>query len=157
VAITLSSFFSFFGKTGPALQDSGDLTNIVKYALGSTNGITALAGGAQAGAPVLNPNNNEINTVVTANDSVQLPLAIPGVYVFVFNNATSGNTCRIYANSSPNAANPSASGAAQLDQIQQHASQVLTGNTTPLTLAAGYVMEFTCTTVGVWKQQYAAS
>lgn len=152
MGVSLSSFLGFFGKSGAQLIDAADLTRLATYTLGATNLITALAGGAQAGATVLSPNNNEINTVVTGNDSVQLPLAVQGLYVFVFNNATSANTCRIYANAAPNPNNANA-----LDQIQQHATQALTANATPLTLAAGYVMEFTCTTNGVWKQQYAAS
>ena len=152
MAISLFNFLGFYGKTGAQLIDAQDLTRFANYTLGSVNGIVALAGGAQAGSPVLAYNNNEVLTVATANDAVQLPPAIPGAYVLVNNNATSGNTVRIYAGAAPNVNNANA-----LDQICANATTALTANATPVTLAAGYTCEFTCTTIGVWKRQAAAS
>ena len=152
MAVSIVSFLSFFGKSGAQLIDALDLTKFANYTLGTVNGIVALAGGAQAGSPVLSYNNNEVLTVVSANDSVQLPPAIPGGYVLVNNNAASGNTLRIYAGAAPNGSNASA-----LDQIVANATTALTANATPVTLAAGYTCEFTCTTIGVWKRQAAAS
>ena len=155
MAISLFNFLSFFGKTGAQLIDAQDLTNFARYTLGTVNGIVALAGGAQAGSPVLNYNNNELGTVVTTNDSVQLPPAIPGAYVLINNNGA--NTARIYAGAAPNGANINAAGNPVLDQIVANATVSLTANATPVTLASGYTMEFTCTTIGVWKRQSAAS
>ena len=146
----MSSFFSFFGKSGAQLIDALDLTRLVNLTLGSLNGIVALPGGAQAGSPVLSYNNNELLTVASANDSVQLPPAIPGAYVLINNNGA--QTARIYAGIAPNLNNNNA-----LDQIVANATTALTANATPITLASGYTCEFTCTTIGVWKRQAAAS
>ena len=155
MAISLFNFLeSFYGKYGDALIGRGALTNLANFTCGSLNAITALAGGAQAGSPVLGYNVNEITTVATTNDSVQLPFAIPGGRVLV-NNA-GANTARIYANVSPNVNNVVA-GAATLDQIVANATVAKTANATSITLASGYTLEFMCTTIGVWKQQAVAS
>jgi hypothetical protein len=150
VAITLTSFLSFFGKTGAQLIDALDLTKLTNYTLGANISVIALPGGAQAGSPVLAYANNELDTVATTNDSVQLPPAIPGAWVAINNNGAS--TARIYAGIAPNVAN-----AYVVDQIVANATVALTANGTPLTLASGYTMEFICTTIGIWKRQTAAS
>ena len=144
------NFLSFYGKTGESLQSSGDLTKLANFTLGATNSIVALAGGGQAGSPVLAYAANEIDTVVTTNDSVQLPPAIPGARVLVLN--AGANTVRIYAGAAPNVSNGSA-----LDQIVPHATNTANANGTPSTVASGYTLMFACTTPGVWKQLAAAS
>jgi hypothetical protein len=53
-------------------------------------GLTALAGGAQAGT-ALTADVNEVNTVATAADSVQLPAGKQGATVFVRNNAAANS------------------------------------------------------------------
>ena len=141
---------SFYGKFGDALIAREALTNLANFTLGTQTGLTALAGGAQAGSPLLVYGTNEIDTVATANDSVQLPAAIPGGWVTVNNNGAS--TCRIYAGIAPNINNASA-----LDQIVANATTALTANGTAVTLAAGYVAEFVCATIGIWKRVAAAS
>jgi len=151
MAISLFNFMSdFYGKFGEALISRGALTNLANFVCGYQNGITALAGGAQAGSPVLGYNVTEITTVATTNDSVQLPFAIPGAQVQV--NNVGANTARIYANQSPNVNNASA-----LDQIVANTTVTKTANATPITLASGYTLSFMCTTIGVWKQQAVAS
>lgn len=46
--------------------------------LSTTDSITALAGGGQTGAPVMNSALNRVTTVATGNDSVALPLCQAG-------------------------------------------------------------------------------
>lgn len=53
----------------------------------TTTGITALAGGGQAGATALPSDINVVTTVATAADSVQLPTAEAGREVTVVNNS----------------------------------------------------------------------
>ena len=141
---------SFYGKYGDALIGREALTNLANFVLGNTNGITALAGGAQAGSPVLAYGYNEIDTVATTNDSTQLPVAIPGTMVTVYN--AGANTARIYAGTAPNINNASA-----LDQIVANATIAKTANGTSITLASGYTLTFNCYTIGIWKQLVAAS
>jgi len=151
MTITLFNYLTdFYGKFGEALVSRGALTNLANFTLGTQNGITALAGGAQAGSPVLAYGTNEITTCVTTNDSTQLPFAIPGARVVVNNNGAS--TARIYANASPNVNNASA-----LDQIVANATVSKTANVTSITVASGYTLAFVSTTIGIWKQLYAAS
>ncbi len=59
--------------------------------------ITALAGGGQTGAPVLSGIFNRITTVATANDSVILPNATPGVEIYVYN--ATANSANIFPQS----------------------------------------------------------
>ena len=151
MAISLFSYLTdFYGKFGEALISRGALTQLANFTVGSRNSIVALPGGAQAGSPVLSIGSNELNTVATTNDSVQLPPAIPGATVVVNNNGAS--TAKIYANIAPNLNNANA-----LNQIVANATVALTANATAITLASGYTLGFVCTTIGRWKQQYVAS
>jgi hypothetical protein len=155
MTISVFSFMTnFYGKYGDALIGRDALTNLANFVLGSQNGITALAGGAQAGSPVLAYADNEIDTVVTTNDSVQLPIAIPGAMLSVYN--AGANTARIYAGAAPNINNLVA-GVAQLDQIVANATISKTANAAAITLASGYTLTFNCYTIGLWKQLAVAS
>lgn len=149
-ASIFSYMTSFYGKFGDALIGRDALTNLANFALGTQNGITALAGGAQAGSPVLAYGDNELDTVVSGNDSVQLPVAIPGAMCIVYN--AGAQTAKIYAGTAPNINNASA-----LDQIVANATIAKTANATAITLASGYTLTFYCMTVGLWKQMTAAS
>ena len=60
-------------------------------------GLVAHAGGAQANAVLLSGGYNEIATVATIADSVQLPLALYGTQVFVKN--AGANAAQVFANS----------------------------------------------------------
>ena len=53
--------------------------------LNASGPLTAHAGGTQALATQLVNGLNEVGTTATNNDSVQLPLALPGTVVFVAN------------------------------------------------------------------------
>jgi hypothetical protein len=59
-----------------------------------TDNITALAGGAQAGSPVMSSMFNRITTVANNGDSVQMPpaLNIPGGSIAVFNDTAKNVT-----------------------------------------------------------------
>lgn len=60
----------------------------------TVNGLTALAGGAQAGT-ALTAGINRVTTVATAADSVQLPPAVPGRRVVVIN-AAAANSMNVF-------------------------------------------------------------
>lgn len=107
------------------------------------NNITALAGGPQPGT-VLNLGMNEVDTVVTANDSVSLPPAQIGQQVYI--NNMSALTMRIYA------AMANQFNFGLPDNIIAHGAVALTANNTPITLATGHTSLFACTTIGQWKQ-----
>ena len=71
---------------GKALQD-GDALNKISQLLGSTqNNITALAGGAKAGATPITACKAQVQTCATDADSVLLPPGYPGLEVKLFNN-----------------------------------------------------------------------
>ncbi len=142
---TIYNFLSFFGLTGKQLIDAADLTALTKFVAGNSTGVTALAGGAQAGAPVLAYGYNEVDTVASTNDSVQMPFAVAGAMCAV--NNMSGNTMRIYAQS---AGNPANSGTQ--DQLIARNTVSLTANGTAITIATGLVIAFVCFTTGQWKQ-----
>jgi len=55
-------------------------------------GITALAGGGQAGTShILTERFNRVTTVASAADSVKLPPAVPGIDMFVCNSAATNS------------------------------------------------------------------
>jgi hypothetical protein len=100
--------------------------------------VTALAGGGQAGATELSFNRamSEIQTVVTANDSVALPYSAAGKRIKVYN--SSANSANLYAK----AGNNPLTGA--LDTIN--------GATNPTAYAIGakVAVEFFCPRDGIW-------
>lgn len=61
------------------------------FSRSATTGLTAFAGGGQAGATPLPSIMNEVNTVATAADSVILPKALTGMSVIVKNNAAANS------------------------------------------------------------------
>src|ERR1700722_17848521 len=83
ISSLLQLFPSFI--PGKRLIDGSDLLTLVKMDFSAKSGLVALAGGGQAGATVLSAYINEVGTVATTNDSVGLPLAIPGTSVIVIN------------------------------------------------------------------------
>jgi len=147
MAVTLFDFLSFYNKSGAALQDSLDLTKFANYTLGGLTGLTALAGGGQAGATVLAYGWNEVDTVASNNDSVQLPPAIPNSFVFINNNGAS--TLAIYAGAGGNGAN-----AGVADQMVAKTTTAKTAATSDITIATGHCTLFVCTTIGVYKQAF---
>lgn len=80
--------------SGFALQDSPFVNGIASGQNGSSQVITAFAGGGQASAKGISPAALlvQIGTVATAGDSVALPFAVKGTYLLAFNStATSAN------------------------------------------------------------------
>jgi len=115
-----------------------------------TQSVTAFAGGGQASAtPIGVPNSQgveaelvELRTVASAGDSAQLPQAIAGKKMMVFN--SSANSANIYANPNVNKAT------ATTDTING------SSNVTAYALAAGKSVEFFCPRDGVWAAQLSA-
>lgn len=107
-----------------------ELSGMLSSFVGS---IAALAGGAQAGSPVLNAAFNEITTVTSASDSVQLPIAQVGLRVCVTNSGA-GNSLQIFGNQS------------NTDTING------TAGATGVALAQNAVALFVCTKIGVWRR-----
>lgn len=111
-----------------------------------TNTITALAGGAQVGATQLSRGFNEIDVVVTANDSVMLPNAILGAECVVNNMQPTTVTVKIYGRPA-NELNGNLP-----DTIVAHGATAVTLGSTGVTLGTGHVSWFACMTQGQWKQ-----
>ena len=113
-----------------------------------TNNITALAGGAAAGATPLTSGFNEVNTVITTGDSVVLPISEPGKDVLVnVQNTAAGLSVKIYGQ-----ANVRNGGI--VDSIIAHGVVAVTPGLTGVSVVNGHVTEFVCTTLGQWKQLY---
>lgn len=62
-----------------------------------TTGITALAGGGTSGATALSAAINVVSTVASAGDSVKLPVAFKGAFIYVKN--TSANSMNVFPQS----------------------------------------------------------
>lgn len=133
--------------TGKNLQDSDWLLGLAGGDNSNCQDVVALAGGAQAGAPVIGGVVNgleatliRIKTCVTNLDSLQLPQAIHGRELSVYN--STAQTCNIFASPNTN----KATGA--LDTINGVA------NATAFTAAAlattGTGVYFFCPADGVW-------
>lgn len=76
---------------GQAQSQSASLGNILAGKAPSSvpvTGITAHAGGGQSAATQLVGGFNRVDTVVTAADSVKLPLAVAGLEIYVINNTS---------------------------------------------------------------------
>lgn len=107
------------------------------YASNQT-GITALAGGAQAGSPVLYAKVSQLSTVASANDSVQLPLGKPGMRRLVYN--STANAAQIFTNAS------------EVGTPKINATAGATG----VSLAAGKTALFTYFASGQWSMLLSA-
>lgn len=64
--------------------------------------LTAKASGGQSGATLLAAAINNVTTVASANDSVMLPVARPGLVVYVSNSAAT-NSMQVFGNSADSA------------------------------------------------------
>ena len=109
-------------------------------------GITALAGGGATGAPLLNGMFNSVDTVATGSDSVVLPPAVPGTFLFVLNNQAS-NALAIF----PCQANAANGGVA--DTLAPASSSTYG---TSQTLAANKYALIVCTALGKMKIMLSA-
>lgn len=142
----VSQFVDFFRSFQPGfrLVDGGELAQLANQVARNRNGIIAHAGGGQANATVLGHGINNVETVASAADSVQLPLAIPGARC-VINNATA-TSMQVFGNPS----NLNNGGVGDTIAVQGSNSQVATG--TGVAQATGVVTEYYCIKMGQWKQ-----
>jgi hypothetical protein len=101
-----------------------------------TDGITAHAGGGQASAVLLTSMINRVTTVTTIADSVQLPLAAPGMDLTVINAAT--NAMQVFAN---------AGGTDTIDG---------TAGSTGYAQAGGKTVQYVSTSLGAWHKLVSA-
>lgn len=73
------------GSSGTNSLGQNQAERVQYLDLSATDGLTALVGGAQAGTSVANYSINRFTTVTSANDSAQLPPALPGRIRIVIN------------------------------------------------------------------------
>ncbi len=142
VSCIMSIFKSFF--SGSRLIDGGEALQLAKMRHDTVSGIVAFAGGGQASATRLTAANNQVDTVASPNDSVKLPLAIPGRIVRVYNNTA--NSLQVFGEAS----NPQNANAG--DTI------IPIGSTTPAATGTGVAHAtnkdgtYVCYSMGVYKQ-----
>jgi hypothetical protein len=129
---------------GASLIDSAEMSKFFDMVLGCRYGIVAHAGGGQAAATPLSLGFNEVDTVATAADSVQLPPAILNAWCWVYNGGAA--SLSIYSLGS-NWQNGSAT-----DVTIPHGVVTPNAGTAAVTLAVGHTSMFMCMTLGVWKQ-----
>lgn len=124
---------------GPRLFDPFPVTDGVANVRGANVNaqLTALAGGGQAGATQLLNGLNEITTVVTNADSVQLPPAEAGARVYVMN-ADAAQSVTVYGKEG------------RTDTING------TAGATGVTQSAGLSAVYWCPRDGVWYRTLSA-
>lgn len=121
--------------TGNLTVSTGNTVNTVGYFTRSAvNGLTALAGGAQAGT-ALTREINRVTTVATAADSVQLPAATAGRTVTVIN-AAAANAMAVFP---------------QTGEI----INALAANAS-ISVAANKTITFFCAVAGTWNSMLTA-
>lgn len=99
--------------------------------MSTRNGITALAGGGQAGTShILTERFNRVTTVASAADSVKLPPAVPGIDMFVVN-AAAANSMNVFPSTG--------------DSIN-----ALSANAA-LAVAANKTVHLICVVAGIWN------
>ena len=133
---------------GKSLQDANWLLGLAGGNNQFSQTVTATPGGAQAGSVVIGSANSqgieavlvEVGTVASANDSVQLPQAIAGKSVLVYN--SSATAASLFANTATN----KATGA--LDTINGVANGTAYGNAGGLTAKLSVL--FFCPRNGIW-------
>ncbi len=128
-------------KTLAPIMHSGTALNaaIANGLLNYQDAITALAGGAQAGSPLLALGVNKVTVIANANDSVMLPpsgTSLGGAVVVV--NNTASTSLQVFANT----VSSLASGV--LDTING------TAGATGVAVAGAKTAIFWCTAAGAW-------
>lgn len=103
--------------------------------LSATDGLTALVGGAQAGVSLGNYAINRFTTVTSANDSAQLPKALPGRFRVVIN-AAAANALAVFPQSGE-----------IINALSADAS---------FSLAANKTVIFFCAVAGTWNSNLTA-
>lgn len=71
--------------------DPSDVASVISDLTYNVHGITANPGGGQANAVQLVGTFNRVGIVATAGDSVKLPVAKEGTWLFVFNKAAANS------------------------------------------------------------------
>lgn len=142
----LSAAFQF--NPGFALQDGGLLTQLVNDLYAAKSGIVAFAGGGQVNATPLGQTFNEVDTVATAADSVQLPAALVGSTVVVYN--ATAVALQVFGSSS----NPSNGGVG--DTIAPNTATAQAATAVGVSQAAVKVAIYICFQPGQWKQFLSA-
>lgn len=131
---------------GQRLVDGGDLQTMANLQFSAKSGIVAFAGGGQASATPLTAAVNSVDTVVTNNDSVMLPLAIPGRSVTIINNT--GQTLAVFGQvTNPNVTN------APGDTIAASGSNTQQATATGVTQLTAVVGFYNCAIAGQWRQK----
>lgn len=144
----LSIFKSFI--PGPRLIDGQDLLEQANMLWGVTTGITALAGGGQAGATQLQVGLNRVDTATnTGDDSVMLPPAIVGARVVVYNNTA--YAIQVFGQPA-NAGGGLVAG----DTIAAHNSNTQQATGTGVSHPSAIEGTYDCYVLGQWKQSYSA-
>lgn len=138
----LSYFQSFFG--GFKLVNADELKTLANQLFSVTSGLTAHAGGGQAASLPMPAAINNVTTVASANDSVQLPPALIGAQIFLVN--AGANSMQVFGDPS-NLANGNAS-----DVIIPHNSNNAAAAGTGVAQASTVGALYVCVTLGVWKQ-----
>lgn len=142
--MSFKGFCSSFIR-GLRLIDGGDLLNFFTNAgMDPKIGIVALAGGGQLGATQLRSGQSVVATVASDNDSVMLPVGIPGTICQIINNG--GHSLQVFGNIS----NPNNGGAG--DTIAAHDSVAQTATGTGVAQATANVGIYYCIALGRWKQ-----
>lgn len=120
------------GLQDPAVINKALANGLRNYA----DNLTALAGGAQAGATLLVNGVNHVKTVVSANDSLMLPPAVPGAVVMMRNDGA--NAAQVFGNtqsSLPSGAEDTING---------------TAGATGVSVGAGKTAILMCSVYGTW-------
>lgn len=145
--MAIQRIMQLFGsfQPGSRMVDGGELKQLAQMLFSAEDSIVAFAGGGQTGATELTAAINSVGTVATGNDSVKLPLALPGRWIVVSNDAAA-NSMQVFGQVS----NPENGGAG--DTIIPIASSTPAATATGVPQAAGDAGIYFCATVGVWKQ-----
>jgi hypothetical protein len=120
-----------------SISDKDQATEFIGYPALSPRpqtGLTALAGGAQAGT-FCGSRLNRFTTVASAGDSGQLPLAVPGRVCFV-KNAAAANSMNVFPQTGD-----------AINALAANAS---------FAVAAGKSCEFYCALLGTWETNLSA-
>jgi hypothetical protein len=133
---------------GLRLIDGGDLLQLANLSVSAKSGITALAGGGQiigaGNSNVCSAYISEVSVVATANDSVILPVGIPGTEVTIINDGA--NSLQVFGQ-------PTNATTGVGETIAAHGSTAQTATATGVALPSANTGVFSCFAPGKWKQQ----
>lgn len=138
----VSRYQSF--QDGLRLIDGGELRELAGSIQNAFAGLVATVGGTALTSTALHRALNTVSTSTGTNtDSLVFPPAIPGSVVYVENNT--GNTIKLWAATT----NPANSTTADLITAHNALSGAAAAS---ITQATTIFAQYTCTTIGFWKQ-----